>query len=53
DARDRGTLIDATCGKKTTSVIVMDSDHVILSADTTEKLGAKLTEIGDTEIKGG
>lgn len=53
DARDRGTLIDATCGKKTKSVIVMDSDHVILSADTTEKLGAKLTEIGDTEIKGG
>lgn len=32
DARDRGMLIDATYGRKTKSVIVMDSDHVILSA---------------------
>ena len=32
DSRDKGTLIDATYGKKTKSVIVMDSDHVILSA---------------------
>ena len=32
DARDKGTLIDATYGKKTKSVIVMDSDHVILSS---------------------
>ena len=30
--RDNGTLIDATYGKKTKSVIVMDSDHVILSS---------------------
>ena len=42
DARDRGTLIDATCGKKTKSVIVMDSDHVVLSADTAEKLGERM-----------
>lgn len=32
DARDRGMLIDATYGKKTKTVLVMDSDHVILSA---------------------
>ncbi len=32
DSRDNGTLIDATYGKKTKSVIVMDSDHVILSS---------------------
>lgn len=32
DSRDKGTLIDATYGKKTKSVIVTDSDHVILSA---------------------
>ena len=32
DARDKGTLIDATYGKKTKSVIVTDSDHVILSS---------------------
>ncbi len=32
DARDRASLIDATGGRKTRAVIVMDSDHVILSA---------------------
>ena len=34
DAKDRGLLIDATYGRKTRSVIVTDSDHVILSAIT-------------------
>ncbi|NLZ99710.1 MAG: DUF370 domain-containing protein [Clostridiaceae bacterium] len=32
DARDRASLIDATGGRKTRAVIVMDSDHIILSA---------------------
>ena len=32
DARDNGRLIDATYGRRTRSVIIMDSDHVILSA---------------------
>lgn len=32
DAKDRGMLIDATYGRKTKSVIIMDSDHIILSA---------------------
>lgn len=32
EARDRQLLIDATYGRKTKSVIVMDSDHVVLSA---------------------
>ena len=32
EARDRGTLIDATFGRKTKAVLIMDSDHVILSA---------------------
>ena len=32
EARDRGVLIDATYGRRTRAVIVMDSDHVILSA---------------------
>lgn len=32
DARDSGLLIDATYGRKTKSVIVTDSSHVILSA---------------------
>jgi len=31
-AREKGSLIDATCGRRTRSVIVTDSNHVILSA---------------------
>ncbi|MBR5156584.1 MAG: DUF370 domain-containing protein [Clostridia bacterium] len=32
DARDRGMLVDATYGRRTRAVIIMDSDHIILSA---------------------
>ncbi len=32
EARDGGRLIDATYGRRTRAVIVMDSDHIILSA---------------------
>ncbi len=32
EAKESGRVIDATCGKRTQSVIVTDSDHVILSA---------------------
>ncbi len=32
EARDRGMLIDASFGRKTKAVILMDTDHVILSA---------------------
>ena len=32
DSRDRGTLIDATYGRRTRAVLITDSDHVILSA---------------------
>lgn len=32
EARDRGVLIDATYGRRTRAVLIMDSDHVILSA---------------------
>ncbi|MDO5733201.1 MAG: DUF370 domain-containing protein [Eubacteriales bacterium] len=38
DARDRGTLIDASGGKKTRSVLVFDSDHVVLSALESEAI---------------
>ena len=40
--RHRGMLIDATYGRKTASVLIMDSDHVILSALSTEKLAPRL-----------
>ena len=42
EAKDRGMLIDASYGRKTRSVILMDTDHVILSALTTEVLAARL-----------
>lgn len=32
DAKDRGQLIDATLGRRTRAVIIMDSNHVILTA---------------------
>ena len=41
EARDRGMLIDASYGRATKSVILMDTDHVILSALTTETLSAR------------
>ena len=42
DARDRGMLIDATYGRKTASVLIMDSDHVVLSALAAERLAPRL-----------
>ena len=42
ESRERGMLIDATYGRKTASVLIMDSDHVILSALSTEKLAPRL-----------
>ena len=41
EARDRGMLIDASYGRKTKSVLLMDTDHVILSALTTDVLAAR------------
>ena len=41
EARDRGMLIDASYGRKTKSVILMDTDHVILSAIQPEALQAR------------
>ena len=41
EARERGMLIDASYGRKTQSVILMDTDHVILSAIPTETIHAR------------
>ena len=43
EAKERGMLIDASYGRKTKSVILMDTDHVILSALTPETLTARMT----------
>ena len=41
EAKERGMLIDASYGRKTKTVILMDTDHVILSALTPEALSAR------------
>lgn len=41
DARERGTLIDATAGRRTRAVLVTDSEHVILSAVQPETVSAR------------
>ena len=44
EAKERGMLIDASYGRKTQSVLLMDTDHVILSALTPEVLGQRWEE---------
>ena len=44
EAKDRGMLIDASYGRKTRAVLLMDTDHVILSAITPEALLTRLEE---------
>jgi regulator of extracellular matrix RemA (YlzA/DUF370 family) len=42
DAGNRGKLVDATEGRRTRSILVLDSDHVVLSAIHPETLAARL-----------
>ncbi len=51
EARDRGMLIDASYGRKTKAVILMDTDHVILSALTPEVLTARMNGQQTVEIE--
>ncbi len=44
DAKERGTLIDATQGRRTKAVIVTDSDHIILTYLTAENLAHRIAE---------
>ena len=44
EARDRGTLIDATYGRRTRAVLVMDNDHLVLSALQPETVANRLGE---------
>lgn len=49
EAEDKGSLINATYGRRTRAVIVTDSDHIVLSALQTEtvasRLGAETSEV--------
>ncbi|HBN11841.1 MAG TPA: hypothetical protein DD392_07935 [Ruminococcus sp.] len=42
DAREKGLLIDATYGRRTRAVIIMDSSHVILSAVQPETVASRI-----------
>ena len=44
EAKERGMLIDASYGRKTRAVLLMDTDHVILSALTPEALSNRWEE---------
>ena len=43
DAKDSGRTIDVSCGRRTRSVIITDSEHVILSAIQTETIANRLS----------
>ncbi len=47
DAKEEGRVIDVSCGHKTKSVIVTDSEHVILSALPTERITDRLNGVTD------
>ena len=43
EARDRGVLIDATYGRRTKAVLIMDNDHLVLSALQPETVASRLS----------
>ncbi len=47
DARQEGRLIDATQGRKTRSIIVTDSNHIVLSAIQAETIGQRFNQEED------
>ena len=51
EARDRGMLIDASYGRKTKAVLLMDTDHVILSAIPSETIGARWMDTQEVKME--
>ncbi|MBR4627096.1 MAG: DUF370 domain-containing protein [Ruminococcus sp.] len=49
EAREDGRAIDATYGRKTRAVVIMDSGHIILSSLITETLAARINGTGGTD----
>ena len=52
DVRDRGQLIDATYGRRTRAVVIMDSGHVILSAIQPETVAGRMSGKNDQDVGG-
>lgn len=51
-AKDNGTAVDATCGRKTRAVVVMDSDHLVLSALLPETIANRVNSKEEMDQKG-
>ena len=49
EARERGNLVDASYGRRTRAVVIMDNDYVVLSAIQPETISNRLSEKEDTE----
>ncbi|MEM5781260.1 MAG: DUF370 domain-containing protein [Lawsonibacter sp.] len=52
EARDRGVLIDATYGRRTKAVLIMDNDHLVLSALQPETVSNRISgekDVGEKE----
>jgi len=47
EAKARGALIDATCGRRTRAVLITDSEHVILSAIQPETVANRYAAMGN------
>lgn len=48
EAKEERRLVDATCGRRTRSIIVMDSNHVILSAIQPETISQRYIALKET-----
>lgn len=48
-AKDNDMAVDATCGRKTKSILVMDSGHIVLSALLPETIENRVNELHDFE----
>ena len=49
EAKENGTAVDATCGRRTRAVVIMDSGHVILSAVQPETVAGRLDKEDEVE----
>lgn len=51
EAKDRSMLVDATYGRKTKSVLIMDTDHVILSAIQPETIAGRAAGRAEADLE--
>ena len=52
EAKESGNAIDATCGRRTRAVVIMDSGHIVLSAVQPETVAGRLDKDEKEELGG-